>query len=812
MISHALEVLEFPRVLDLVAARAASPLGAARVRALHPLFDRESIARELARVTAMRATMQSDAGWESEPIPELESPLARLRVAGSAWSGQELRAGLTLLASSRRTHAALGDPRRPAAALGVLASFRDRLLVAERQEASLARGIDNAGDVRDDASPELRRLRRELRASQGRLVALLERIVSRLDSHHAVPDMSVTVRNGRYVIPVRREGRGVVGGIVHDTSSTGATLFIEPPAAVEFGNRVRELEADEAREVERVLLELTAEIRPLHGEMARALDALVALDSLQARARFAIDLDCAPVELCSPGEGFTIVQGRHPLLLVRGVPVVAFDLALVSPERTLLISGPNTGGKTVLLKAVGLLAAMTQAGIPVPVSLGSRIATFDSFYADIGDEQSIDASLSTFSAHLRNLAEILRSATRESLVLADELGSGTDPDEGAALGGAILETLTARGTLTLATTHLGVLKQLAGEVTGVVNASLQFDAARLAPTYRLIKGIPGRSYGLGIARRLQLPDAVLARAEERLPQGERDVAVLLAELEVREAALADREREAQEMAGEARSRAHTLAQRERTIADRERAAERASRSDARRHLLEARGEIERTIRELRARGAAQLDEAARAARRAAELLIAQQTDALAELDPAEPNHTGGAVGAGVDPRADAGAHAEDASADAALAPGDMVEVDTLGGRAGLLVGVRDGDGLVAVGAMKLTVPLASLRRSATSAREPERSTPLFGDIPDVQASSEIDVRGMRADEVDAPVVQAIDAAVRADLRSLRIIHGKGTGSLRERVAEMLRKDVRVKEFRLGAWNEGGAGVTIADLG
>jgi DNA mismatch repair protein MutS2 len=346
--------------------------------------------------------------------------------------------------------------------------------------------------------------------------------------------MSVTVRNGRFVIPVRREAQRVVGGIVHDASATGGTLFVEPPAAVEAGNRIRELQIEEVEEIERILLELTEKLRPHRDALGGSLEALITLDSLVARARFAIEFRCAPVDLAEPTEGFAVVQGRHPLLVAQGISVVAFDLEMAASERTLLISGPNTGGKTVLLKALGLFSALVQSGIPAPVDDGSRVAVFDNIYADVGDEQSILASLSTFSAHLKNLAEVLSSATEHSLVLIDELGSGTDPIEGAALGGAILEALTARRTLSIATTHLGALKELAMEVEGVVNASLQFDPVALAPTYRLTKGVPGRSYGISIARRLNLPSDVLARAEERIPSDERRVTALLGELEARE--------------------------------------------------------------------------------------------------------------------------------------------------------------------------------------------------------------------------------------------------------------------------------------
>jgi DNA mismatch repair protein MutS2 len=424
---------------------------------------------------------------------------------------------------------------------------------------------------------------------------------------------------------------------------------------------------------------------------------------------------------------------------------------------------------------------------------------YDDFFADIGDEQSIEASLSTFSAHVKNLSEIMRSASPSSLVLIDELGSGTDPVEGSALGWAVLESLTRRGTMTIATTHLGALKELASEVEGVVNASLQFDADVLAPTYRLIKGIPGRSYGISIARRLELPEEVVARAEQRLPQQERDVAALIEQLEQRADALTTREQETAAILDDARKRMADLARRERNVRDRERRAERESRRETRRYLLDARQEIERTLKELRKTESEALEEAAREARQRAEQLAARQAAELERLDREDANVA----------RRDSTRATPPRGSTREITAGSWVDLATLGGKQARVVELRDTSAVVAVGAVKMTVPLASLTPSESAPIDVAVSW--TADLPDVSVPTEIDVRGMRVDEAEGVVMQALDAAVRADLRSLRIIHGKGTGALRERVAEMLTKDTRVKQFRLGAWNEGGAGVTVAEL-
>ena len=797
---HALAVLEFPRILDVVAGFATSDLGNARVRGLAPTTDVAWLDREHARVAAMRAASLGDQPWHPDPIPDLSGALTRLRVAGSSWTGAELLAAATLLRSSRRTQTSLRDAKRPAVVRAVLAPLIDALIDAPQLEARIEKTILDDGTVKDDASPALRRIRRELRGAQAELIRILEREIERLEPRFRVSDMSVTMRNGRYVIPVRREGRGITGGIVHDTSSTGGTLFVEPPAAVEFGNRIRELESEELDEVERILLELTDEVRPRRDEIIAALDALVELDSLFARARFGDRFHCVPATLVPASAGFDIRNGRHPLLLAQGADVVPFDLAMDAHERTLLVSGPNTGGKTVLLKAVGLISALAQSGIPAPVGPETRIGVFDDVFADVGDEQSIEASLSTFSAHLKNLGEILRLSTDASLVLVDELGSGTDPVEGAALGWAILETLTARRTTTLASTHLGTLKELATQVSGVVNASLQFDAVALAPTYRLIKGIPGRSYGISIARRLRLPEDVVNRAEERLPQQERDVAALIEQLERRDETLGARETEVAAILDDARRRIADVAKREGLVRERERTAERESRQDARRYLLDARAEIERTLRDLKTRGAEQIEEAGREARQRAEQLAAKQG---AELDRLEREET--------NVRRKGGGPSETAPRrEGPVEVGDGVAVPTLGGKLGRVMELRGDDAVVAVGALKVTVPRKILH--PTDLPLPGEGAVAFtGDLPEVHVPTEVDLRGMRPDEAEDAVLQALDSAIRADLRSLRIIHGKGTGALRDRVTEMLRKDTRVREFRLGAWNEGGTGVTVAEF-
>ncbi|HEX7240262.1 MAG TPA: endonuclease MutS2, partial [Longimicrobiaceae bacterium] len=688
----------------------------------------------------------------------------------------------TLLASSRVVRRSVLPAAAAFPTLGMLAGGMVQL---EKEEAEIERVLDEHGEVRDGASPELYRLRREIKGARNRIVDRLTSYASALPAHFQVADASVTVREGRYVIPIRREGRGEVGGIVHDESGTGATLFVEPPVAVEMMNRLRELEASEAREVLRILREVTARLRPHQPELRATLDALVRLDSVYARARYARRVDAGIPQVLPAGtEEYVVVRGYHPVLLARGERVVPFDLVMDPGERTLLISGPNTGGKTVLLKAMGLISLLAQSGVVPPVAEGSRLPVFRDVFADIGDEQSIEASLSTFSAHLKNLRETLERADWESLVLTDEIGSGTDPVEGGALAGAILVELTRRSAFTVATTHLGQLKLLATEERGIVNASLQFDAERLQPTYRLVKGLPGRSYGLAIARRLGLPAPVLERAESTLPQGERDVAKLLLDLEAKEQRLSSETLAAEARLSETEALKAELEERVRELARREKDAERRARQQARDLLLKARAEVEEAIREVRdAADAEKLEESARAARRRVEEAAQRQK----ERAPREKKGTA--------PRRESSPRGA-----VELDVGVRVRIESLG-KTGTVLELRDGKAMVEAGNLRLLLPRDDLSVLPPGDQGPRKQQPSAwaGGYASsgADARPEVDLRGLRVDELEMRLGKALDDAILAGLPTFRIIHGKGFGVLREQVQELLKRDRRVLTFRPG---------------
>ena len=798
MRDRALGVLEFARVLEYVAGLASTTAGRELVRGLAPSADEDAVRTRLAAVGQTARFRATRRDWAFPHVPETRASLRRLEKEGSVLTATGLARLGDLLAAARTLDRALAEG---AEGLTALQELRTRLFAHRRLEAEIARSVDPDGSVLDGASRELGRIRARLRGAHGRVVKHLEGLLAGVDERHRVPEASVSIRDGRYVIPVRREGRRAVGGYVHDESSSGATLFVEPPSAIEEMNRVRELERAEAREVQRILRELTERCRPLTGRLGDSRAALARMDAWVALARAADRWDGAVPEI---GEGgLRIRRGRHPLLVAGGGDPVPFDVELSPEERVVVVTGPNTGGKTVFLKSVGLVAALAQAGVVPPAGSGTRIPVFGSIHADIGDEQSIADSLSTFSAHLRNLQEVLHNAGPRSLVLIDEPGAGTDPKEGEALARAMVETLAARGCLAVVTSHMGGLRRLAAPGNGIVNASLDFDGARLAPTFRFAKGRPGRSYGLAIARGLGFPAEVLDLAEryrdgaesrlddllETLQRKERDVSRLRADLEA--------ERQG------ARTLRAELEERETELRRAEREAAAQARREARRMLLEARREVEVAIGRLqeRERDGASAREAARRARRTVE-------DAARALE--EPARGGGGAGWEADP-------AEGAELEAGVAV-RMSDTGALG-----TVSEVEGDRVVVlVGGVRMRVARGRLVRAPDGGppaagegagrrdRAASRASRWSGDVPD--AATEVDLRGQRADEAEMALHRALDEAAVADLRDLRVIHGLGTGALRRRVAEVLDRDSRVAVHRPGGPGEGGHGVTVARLG
>ena len=787
--AEALETIEFRAVLERVGAYAAGPLGAARIRERWPTDDLEWIQLELARASQVAGLFRRGDGLLAEPIPDVNRAVARLRIAGSVLEGVELAALQRVLAAARLVHADLRRVAESAPLASALACPLPDKMIERRLELSL----DPDGNLLDSASPGLAAARREVQAARQRLLRRLDALLRGLDAGAAPSDASVTMRGGRYVIPVRRDSRSRPAGIIHDESGSAGTLFIEPSDAIELGNALREAQVQEEREALRVLRELTDLLRPELPLVRAAVELCVAVDDLVARARYAVASDGEAPAVAAAPSALKIVHGRHPLLLAGPAPVIPFDLELAETERTLLISGPNTGGKTVLLKAVGLAAALAASGIIPPVGPGSLLPVFRRFYADIGDRQSIAASLSTFSAHVRLLRRILEEADAGTLVLLDEIGSGTDPAEGAALAGASLISLTKRDTLSLATTHLGSLKDLASHTPGIVNASLQFDAVTLTPTYRFLKGVPGRSYGLAIARRLGVKPEILADAEARVPDAERSLDALLAAVEERERELRITQGTLAEQAVDLESLSARLAlqnesqtAREAELKRREKEAERQGRQQARSYLLEARQRVEEALGA--ARGAAD-EAAAREARRLVEEGIRMEGEALEKAETA--------------------VRTEKSEREDEPTVGDRVRLPS--GGTGKVLEVRSDQRLVVgVGAMRMVLDAADLEVLAegASSSPPSPSSP---SSPPSPSPLEVDLRGMTGDEAEMATLAAVDAAVLSEHPYLRIIHGMGTGVVRERVQRVVSKDRRVSAYAFAPRNQGGTGVTIVEF-
>lgn len=747
-----LAALEFEAALADVADRAVSPFGAARIQSRRPRADIDWIAAELTSVAELAELLVGGDAFRPDPVPDLGDIPKLLGMDGATLTGPQLVAVRVALDAMTRVRHELERVGHAAPGVAALAVDVPRPALAR----ALERALDPDGTVRDGAAPEVDRARRRVRETRHALVDGLERMLRGLPAHEAPPDAAVTLRDGRYVIPIAREARARVPGIVHGESASGATLFVEPVRLVDDGNALAAAEAAEHRAVRMLLRKLTEEVRTQADALLAGWEMCVQVDEAYARARYAADYQAArPTMVPAPGQ-HRLRGVRHPLLLAEGVTAVPFDLDLDPDETAVIVSGPNTGGKTVLLKALGLSSALAQSGVLPPVGEGTVLPVFDDIIADIGDRQSIAASLSTFSAHVQVLREALERAERGTLVLLDEIGSGTDPVEGAALAGATISALIEAGARLVATTHLGALKELAVADPRVVNASLQFDAETLAPTYRLLKGVPGRSYGIVIARRLGLPSAVVEAAEGRVPEGERTLDKLLAEVEARLQAVSERETDAEMRSARLERDARAMAaERDAVARDRadveERAAavEREGREQARRFLLEARKRVEEALGVARA---AVSEATAREARKLVEEGIRDEAKELERLEAAL-EHKGWTVKRG---------------------------------------GRRE------------------------QRKPPQEDAPPGGggaswEHVDVAAASELDLRGMTADEARDAVLHAVDAAVLADLPVLRIIHGKGTGVLRATVTQLLTADRRVADHRLAPPREGGSGVTIAEL-
>ncbi|MBI2827823.1 MAG: endonuclease MutS2 [Acidobacteria bacterium] len=817
MHAGALRALEFDRIVSVVSGLAVTPTGGDRLAELCPSTDAAEIAAAQRATTEGTRFLADHPGFPLRAPTDLNAILDALTIDGRALEPLRLIALADYLESveqSRGVVKRLGDPFPVLRALvEAVASFKSEI-------ADVRRKIDASGEVADEATPALAGIRERLRKQRARLRAMLESFLRGRDTAKYLQDQVVTDRNGRYVLLVRAEHRSAIPGIIHGASASGASLFLEPLTTVEINNDIVALDEQESEEVRRILLALTDAFRGRPEDLRRTIDVATELDVIQARARFSHIVD--GIEPAMVGDGAFELRGAlHPLLMQKvnerldrdaRSPIpdpVPVDILLMPPVHGLVITGPNTGGKTVALKTAGLLAAMAQAGLHIPVEKGSRLPVFRSLFADIGDEQSISANLSTFSAHITNVVSMDRELALPALVLLDEVGAGTDPVEGGALGIAVIDHFRRLGAHVIATTHYDSLKSYASTTAGVAGAAFGFNPDTFAPTYRIVYGSPGRSLAIEIAARLGMPKSVIAAARENLTEPEKQLAEHLARIDNDLRALE------QERQGLARERAAVTAAekklRSREDAVREREERVRRRLDAKLddQLREARREIDAIVEGLKARAAALSEQAAVRIKsgerlRSAGLSTGEtglvRAEARAALDQIADRIKGGAT---------VQAPSVAPHPPAPIEPGSRVTSDALG-LEGIVIEVHGKHAEVDVRGKRLRAALRDLRVIEGAPAVPKVSVKV--DLqPREGPLSELNVIGADVDEALARLDKFLDASMSTDLRELRIVHGHGTGKLRRAVAEFLKNHPLVKRFELAPQNQGGGGATVVVL-
>ncbi len=781
-------MLEFPRIREILAGYTSFPASREMAAALQPQYDYEEISRLLSQTAEARQLLGLDRGFSIGSVLDVreKAGLAALEGILEPLSLVEIQQTLAALHELRRYLKSISDD------FPLLWEIAEGIAELRQIEKDIAACLDPAGEVLDTATPALADIRRQLRETRGQILEKLESIVRSPRGNRILQEDIVTEREGRYVILVKMECRHDIKGIVHDISNTGATVFMEPTVTVGLGNAIRELVIEERRETERILRLLSAEVGAHSEDISRSIELAAELDLVLAKARYARNIKAAEPVITKPDTtpaaagrekaGFLkLVDARHPLLGDKAVP---FSVELGRDFSIIVITGPNTGGKTVTLKTIGLLSLMAQAGMPIPASKDSHLPMFDGVFADIGDEQSIEQTLSTFSWHMGNVVRIIRGATGKSLVLLDELGTSTDPAEGSALAQAVLRYFLERGALTVATTHYSDLKAFAHTTAGLENASLEFDAETLTPTYHLTVGIPGGSNAMATAARLGIPDEIIEDARSMLTEGSQELETLLANLMTEKQKIASLQKELKK-----------------------------ERDKLTRQNAELNGELERLKTEERKA----IQEARDAVvREAAELHreIRQATSELKKEKSAASTEQARRTLAGVRERLDSeawqpGAGGEKARDAGIIEVGDTIRVKEAGLIATVIsISEETGEVEVQSGRTKMRLGLDSVIKTTA----PQEAAPSTGTQPAVKrVPLELDLRGRRADEVEVALDTYLSDAAQSNLAEARIIHGIGTGAVRSIVREFLARHPLVKSFRAGERDEGGDGATVIRL-
>lgn len=782
-----LHTLEYRKILNKLMQYTQTSMGRMTAEQLRPSGDFEGV-KKLLQATDEAANVDRLKGIPSfGGISDIRAALKRASIGGMLGTTELLAVGTTIGGARRvkRFLAAMHEEEK----IEFLFSLSDVLSEQKHVEDAIRLCIDENADVLDTASSELATIRRELRGGETRIREKLDSMIRSSSVAKMLQDQLVTIRGDRFVIPVKAEYRAHFGGIVHDQSGSGATLFIEPESIVAMNNKLRETRLREEREIEIILHRLTALVADIAEEMTYDIDILGELDFIFSKARLARDMKATQPRMNDRGY-LKLRKGRHPLIPAEHV--VPLDVELGNQYSSIIVTGPNTGGKTVTLKTIGLLSLMSMSGLFIPAEEGSQMCVFDAIYADIGDEQSIEQSLSTFSSHMTNIISILRRMTPKSLILLDEVGAGTDPAEGSALAIAILEHIHRTECRMVATTHYSELKAYAYERKGVINASMEFDVQSLSPTYRLLIGVPGRSNAFAIAERLGLPGEILEHARGEVKEEDLRVEHMIASLEENRLGAEQEHERAESIRREVEElRGRQQQELEKLESQRDKRLEKAEK-DASAILEKARKEAEEIISDLRRL----------AMEEGASVKEHKLIEARRRLDEAEPS-----------PRKKA-ATRKPAKTPRTIGPGDEVKVDSLNQKGFVVELSGSKEALVQFGIMKMKVSLDDLEllsSKAASVPTPLRQATTVKRSRDENIRRELDLRGTNLEEAIMETDRFIDEAFLGNLGQISIIHGKGTGVLRTGIQEYLRKHRHVKSYRLGNYNEGGAGVTVAEL-
>jgi DNA mismatch repair protein MutS2 len=774
--STAIRKLEFDRILDRLKQLVVSEPGRELAASLLPSTSPETIQGGLSRVSEAKELLIAEGSVPLDGIKSIATALKKSSIENHILTSKELLDIASTLRAARSMASFISKRHKNYPQLAAMAAglFYDKVV-----EYNILECIDEEGKIRDTASKELRRIRQEIISTADLLRKNLTSILKRISEKEFLQEEIITTRDGRMVIPVKVEHKNHVPGFIHSSSASGATVFIEPAETLNLNNALTELHLSEQRETGRILAGLTLQVQGIREQLEQTLGQLAALDLIFAKAKQSIEILGNPAGIPSASR-VRLSGARHPVLLQkhRREEIVPLDLELGEDIKTLIITGPNAGGKSVAMKTVGLLALCTQAGLHIPASPESEMCLFDHIFVDIGDEQSIENDLSTYTSHLLCLRDILQRAEEHSLVLIDEIGAGTDPAEGGALAAAVLKDLTQRGAMTIATTHHGMLKAFAHETPGVSNASLEFDQETLKPTYKFRSGLPGSSYALELAKRLELPEALIDQARDLVGEEKVKLEKLLSDLERQSQQYRSQIQEVSTERDRLDSLVRLYDQKMRDLQKEMRSIRKQAVDEAQDLVQGAQALIERSIKEIRETAAAKV--VVRSARESVQRLRQEVADLSADDQPVELQD---------------------------FRLGDTVRFKD-GSQTGEIMDMKHPFATVLSGNARLRVKLSELRK--VNDRQ-GGALPASSALYTPEGKSEIDVRGLLGDEAIPKVQRFLDDATVAGLHRVDIIHGKGTGALRKKVGDFLKTYPHIKSYRLGEWNEGGTGVTVVEL-